>query len=233
MLLAIVPAHNEEKNIGSVVRNLFGHPASLGSCAGQIVDKVVVVDDGSTDNTAVIAREAGAVVLLHKINRGQGAALQTGHDYALNCGADYVLHFDGDSQFDVSDIKPALEEIQRKNVDVLLGSRFLGKEANIPAFKKNIIFPVARVFNRVFGGIDLTDVDNGFCILNRRALESVKITHDRMAHATEIIEQIKKHNLKHIEFPVRVVYREYGQGVEGGFVILKDLILGRFIKKHW
>ncbi len=221
MLIAIIPAYNEEKSIGSVARSLF-----------KLVDKVLVVDDGSVDNTGFAAAEAGAIVLRHRVNRGQGAALQTGHEYARKCGADFVLHFDGDGQFDANDIQPALQVMRGAEADILFGSRFLGKEANAPFFKKLVIFPLARVFNLIFTGLNLSDAHNGFRILNRRALEVVNIKHDRMSHAIEIIKQTKQKGLKYIEFPVKVVYREYGQGFEGGLLILKDLLLGKFIKKN-
>ena len=220
MLIAIIPAYNEEKKIGSVVRDLLNH-----------ADKVLVVDDGSKDRTGAVAKEAGAMVLTHRINRGQGAALQTGHEYAKKLGADFVLHFDGDGQFDVSDIAPALEKIKSTGADILFGSRFLSKQSNIPFIKKYLLFPLARVFNRFFTKIKLTDTHNGFRILNRRALEQISIKQDRMAHATEIISQVKEKGLKYVEFPVKVVYCEYGQGLLGGLQIFKDLILGRFIRK--
>jgi glycosyltransferase involved in cell wall biosynthesis len=140
MLIAIVPAYNEEKTIGSVVRSLFG-----------LVDKVVVIDDGSKDKTSVEANLAGATVLKHKINRGQGAALQTGQTYTLLEGADYVLHFDADGQFDPQDIKPALNALQASQADILFGSRFLGKKSNIPFFKKSFLFPLGRIVNKVLG----------------------------------------------------------------------------------
>jgi glycosyltransferase involved in cell wall biosynthesis len=220
MLFAIVPAYNEEKNIGSVVRNLFGR-----------VDRVIVVDDNSCDNTYASAKEAGAIVLRHKINRGQGATLQTGHEYALKNGADYVLHFDGDGQFDVEDILPAITKMKNEQADILFGSRFLESKNNIPFFKKNIILPLARLFHFIFFGLNLSDAHNGFRILNRNALKNIIIEQDRMAHATEIIAKTKQIGLKYIEFPVKVVYREYGQGIGGAFAILKDLFFGGFFKK--
>ncbi len=219
MLVAIVPAYNEESNIGSVVQSLFSH-----------VDSIVVVDDNSKDNTNKNANEAGAIVLQHKINRGQGAALQTGHDYALKNNADYVLHFDGDGQFDVSDIKPALEELKKTRADILFGSRFLDNRTKIPWFKKNILFPPARLFNKIFGGINLTDIHNGFRILNRKALEKIKIEQDRMAHATEIPAKAKKLGLKYIEFPVKVTYHRYGGGLMHGLGVVRDLVFGKFLQ---
>lgn len=219
MFIAIVPAFNEEKNIGSVVRSLFGH-----------VDQVVVVDDCSFDRTAEEAKVAGAVVLQHEINRGQGAALETGHAYARQAGAKYVIHFDGDGQFSVEDIRPALEHLQKNNADVLLGSRFLDNRSNVPWFKKNILHPLAKLINRLFGGLYLSDVHNGFRILSEKALVHIEISQDRMAHATEIPYLIRKHQLRYTEFPVQVIYKEYGQSGLSGFAIVKDLFLDKFIR---
>ena len=219
MFVAIVPALNEEENIASVVQGLLSH-----------VDTVVVVDDGSFDDTALKAKSAGAIVLQHKINRGQGASLQTGHEYARQIGANYVLHFDADGQFCTEDIKPALEKLISSEADILFGSRFLDDRTQIPWFKKNILFPVARLFNKFFG-VYLTDIHNGFRILNKIALEQITIEQDRMAHATEIPVKVKKLGLKYIEFPVKVVYREFGQGVGGGINVVKDLLVGIFLRK--
>lgn len=219
MLIAVVPAYNEEKNIGSVVRNLFEH-----------VDNVVVVDDCSKDNTSEVAKEAGATVLSHKINRGQGAALQTGHDYALKVDADHVLHFDGDGQFDVYDIGPAMIKLKETDSDILFGSRFLDGRSNIPWFKKHVLLPLGRMMNKFFTQMHLTDAHNGFRILNRKALEKINITQDKMAHASEIPTLVKKYSLKYVEHPVKVTYHEYGQGVRGGFAIVRDLVMGRFVK---
>lgn len=219
MLIAVVPAYNEGKNIGSVARGLFEH-----------VDKVIVVDDGSSDDTLCEAQRVNAVVLRHKINRGQGAALQTGHEYALKLGADYVLDFDADGQFDPFDIKPALEAIKIAQVDILFGSRFLGKKSNIPFFKKFFILPTAKFLNYLITKLPLSDVHNGFRIYARKALQSITITQDRMAHATEIVAQVRDARLKYIEFPVNVRYSEYGQGASGGLKILRDLFFGKFVK---
>jgi glycosyltransferase involved in cell wall biosynthesis len=219
MIIAVVPAYNEEKNIGSVVRSLF-----------EIVDKVIVVDDGSADRTFEVAKNAGAHVLKHIINRGQGAALQTGHDFAKKINADYVIHFDGDAQFLASDIPNALEKLKQENCDVLFGSRFLNVNSNLPFFKKRIILPIAKVVNMLFGSIKLSDAHNGFRILNKKALEKVVITQDKMAHASQIPILVKRHNLKYVEHPVCVVYNEYGQGFFAGFKVVADLLFGNFLK---
>lgn len=218
-LLVVVPAYNEEEKIGRVVRGLFE----------QGLNNVLVIDDGSRDKTSILAKDSGAVVLKHKINRGQGAALETGHEYARQNNADLVIDFDGDDQFNPADISGALEKIEEGECDVVLGSRFLGKKNNTPKFKKFIILPIARIINFLFTGVKLTDAHNGFRVLNKRALDLIKISQDKMAHNTEIVKQIKKNNLKYLEYPVEVVYHGYGQGVSGGFKIIWDLIIGKNI----
>jgi len=214
----VIPAYNEAKNIDRVLSGLFKHGFK----------NIVVVDDGSSDDTSKIAEQAGAVVLRHKINRGQGAALQTGHEYALMKDADCAVDFDADDQFSPADILSALEVVKKEKVDVVLGSRFLGKHSNIPWTKKNIFFPIGRFLNNLFTGVKLTDIHNGFRVLNRNALEKIQISQDGMAHNTEIVSQIKKYNLKYIEIPVEVRYHEYGQGFFGGLKIIRDLLLGDF-----
>lgn len=219
MLIAVVPAYNEEKSIGGVIRSLFLH-----------ADAIVVVDDGSRDATGAVAQDAGAHVIRHAINRGQGAALATGHAYALENGADYVVHFDADGQFDAEDIRPALSHMQENKADVLLGSRFLDSRSTVPWVKRRIFFPIARMVNGFSGAVPVSDAHNGFRILNRKALESIQITHDGMAHATEILTEIRRHGLEHVEYPVKVVYHEYGRGFGEGVRVVRDLVLGRFIK---
>ncbi|MEK7131776.1 MAG: glycosyltransferase family 2 protein [Patescibacteria group bacterium] len=220
MFFVVVPAYNEAKSIGRVVSDLFSHG----------LHNIVVVDDGSSDDTSEVAKSAGAVVLTHEVNRGQGASLQTGNEYALANGANMVVHFDADGQFNPADIHGAVEALQNKNVDVLLGSRFLDNRSQMPWTKKYIVLPVAKLVNRFLTGMKLTDAHNGFRILSRRALEKINISQDRMAHNSEIIKQIKMHNLAFMEHPVQVNYFEYGQGMGGGFKIILEILQGRLIK---
>lgn len=219
MFIAIVPAYNEAERIKKVVQSLLSH-----------VDRVVVIDDGSNDTTGTEAREAGAIVLTHPINLGQGAALETGHEYARMNHALYVLHFDGDGQFDVTDIARGKKILEEEKKDIILGSRFLQPTSHIPFFKRRIILPIARWVSMLFSGLKLTDAHNGFRILGPRALECIRITHSNMAHATEIVEQIRAHGLSYEEVPIRVIYHEYGQRMRSGFTIVKDLIIGKFIR---
>jgi len=218
MFFAIVPAYNEAKRIESVIRDLEPH-----------VDRVVVIDDASSDDTVKRARAAGATVLEHRVNRGQGAALQTGHEYSLKQGAEYVLHFDGDGQFDVRDIQVSLNKLKEQKADILFGSRYLDTNSEIPWFKRFVIHPISRFVNRLFGAPKLSDAHNGFRILNRNALTKIVISQDRMAHATQIPVLAKKQRLRIVEQPVTVTYHEYGQRAVGGFQVLKDLLFGKFV----
>lgn len=219
MQVVVIPAYNEAQKIGRVIRGLFEHGFT----------HVVVVDDGSTDDTAGEARSSGATVLRHVVNRGQGAALQTGNEYALLLGAKLVIHFDADLQFNPADIAPAIEALTVARADVLFGSRFLDSRSQVPWFKRSAILPVARVLNYFFTGLYLSDAHNGFRILTRSAIEKIVIRYDGMAHNTDIVRQVHTNALPFIEFPVEVTYHEYGQGLRGGIRIIIDLIFGSFI----
>lgn len=218
-MFVVIPAYNEEKTVAPVVRGIF--VANPGA-------QVVVVDDGSSDKTARLAQESGAVVLQHAINRGQGAALQTGNDYALRLGARIIVHFDADGQFEPQEIASLVAPIENGEVEVVLGSRFL-KNNRMPWSKKYLLLPLARLVNFIFTGLWLTDAHNGFRAMSRRAAEAIKISQDRMAHNSEITRQIKQNHLSFAESPVTVRYHRYGQGIGGGFKIIKDLLFGKFI----
>ncbi len=216
----VVPAYNESQRILSVIEDLRRHG----------YNNIIVVNDGSVDNTAEIAKQAGVVVVSHLVNRGMGAALQTGNDLAQMLGADAVVHFDGDGQMQAADISQALNLISSGKVDVVFGSRFLGGNSSIPWTKKNILLPVSKLINFFFTGVWLSDAHNGFRVLSARALDKIKISYDGMAHNTEIVEQVRRYNLPFEEIPVTIVYHHYGQSIKGGLKILRDLILGKILK---
>lgn len=217
MIFVVMPAFNEEAKIGRVIRGLFEHGYR----------NVVVVDDGSADATAQQAQLAGATLLRHRINRGQGAALQTGNEYALDAGAKVIVHFDADGQFNPKDIAGAIAIMNRQNLDIVLGSRFLDKRSNIPFFKNFFILPISRRINNFLTGLKLSDVHNGFRVLNRYAAQKIKITQDGMAHNSQIPQLIKEHQLSFEEYPVEVFYQESGQGITGGLKILYDLLIDK------
>ncbi len=220
MIIVVVPAHNEEKQIGRVIRGLFQHG----------YEYVVVVDDGSNDNTSTVSREAGATVVRHALNRGQGAALQTGNQLAYQSGAEIIVHFDADDQFNPSDIAGAVRLMREGSLDAVLGSRFLDSRSKIPWAKRHIVLPVARLINWLVTGIWLSDAHNGFRLLNRNAAGKINIRQDGMAHNSELVSKIKKYGMKYKEYPVEVVYHEYGQGVAGGLKVLLDLFISKLFK---
>ncbi len=218
-VVCVIPAWNEAKNIAKVVAG-----------AKSYVDEVVVVDDCSQDETSALAEAAGAKILRHPINRGQGAALQTGNDYALKNGADIIVHFDADDQFSASEIPDMVKPIKDEGVDIVFGSRFLGKKTNFPFTKKYIIYPLAQIFTRFFLGIKLSDPQNGFRAMNRRAAETIRIFNREMAHNSEIQIKAFKNQLKIAEVPITVVYHKFGQRLSGGFKVMKDLLIHKIIK---
>ncbi len=208
----VIPAYNEGARVGDVVREVR-----------TLYRRVVVVDDGSVDDTGAQARSAGAVVLTHVINRGQGAALQTGIRYALQDGAEYVVTFDSDGQHQVSDIATLVVPIHEGRWDISLGSRFLGGAENITASRR-LLLQGGVLFTRVVSRVRITDTHNGLRAFSRRAAERIRITLDRMAHASELIDQIRDTHLPYGEVPVHIRYTDYsmakGQSSMGAFKIL-------------
>ncbi|MCD4760047.1 glycosyltransferase family 2 protein [archaeon] len=216
----IIPALNEEKNIGNVINNL----------KKEGYHNLILVDDGSEDNTINIAEQAGAKVLKHIINRGQGAALQTGMTYALLNGAQYLVHFDADGQHDPKEIKSILKPLLKKEAEVTLGSRFLKKQ-KMPFIRK-LTLKGAILIIWVFYGEKLSDAHNGFRAFTKEAAKKVTITTDKMEHASEIIDKIKKRKVKYKEVPVTIIYKEEhlkegrkGQGQFDSIKILFKMIM--------
>lgn len=218
----VIPAFNEGKIIGKVVSSLttkYPH--------------VVVVDDGSQDNTVEKAAAAGATILRHPINLGQGASIQTGIKYALREGAAFIVTFDADGQHLPEDIARLLRRQAETKADVVIGSRFLGTASDIPPLRK-LFLRLAVLFTRGTSGIKVTDAHNGLRIMTRNAAQQIRIRQNRMAHASEIIDQIASLNLSFAEEPVRIIYTDYslqkGQKLSNSFNILWELTLARLRK---
>lgn len=195
-IIAVIPAYNEESRIGAAVRDILG-----------AVAQAVVVDDCSQDKTGAVAKEAGAIVLTHAVNRGQGAALQTATDFALDhLAADVIVHFDADGQMQASDVATLVGPILRGEADIVLGSRFLGKEAeNMPVVRR-LLLRCGVIFTLVLSGLRVTDSQNGFRALSRHAARDIRLTLDRMSHASEILDLIKVKGLRYQEQPVTIKY---------------------------
>lgn len=217
----IIPAYNATNTIVQVVDDVRS--------AGY--ENICIIDDASGDDTYKKAKQTGVVVLQHVINRGQGAALQTGNEYALSRGAEVLVHVDADGQMQTADI-PTLVTALKTGTDVALGSRYLTAQTSSksPVIKKYFIHPLGRVINFIFTGLWLTDAHCGFRALTADAARKITITQDRMAHNTEILELIREHKLTFQEVPVTILYHEFGQGFGGGVRIVLDLLKQRVIK---
>lgn len=218
-VVAVIPAYNEEQVVASVVQKVREYHV-----------EPIVVDDGSQDATTTVAKKAGAIVLRHFLNRGQGAALQTGITYALQNGADIIVTFDADGQFLAEEIEKVIAPIKAGKVDAILGTRFAGTATNVPAARK-LMLQVAAGLTRFYTGLRVTDAHNGFRAFNRTAAAKLHIQHDGMAHASDILEQIAATNLRYMEVPVTVRYTDYslakGQKMSGSLKIIWDLFFGR------
>ncbi|QDU92965.1 glycosyltransferase family 2 protein [Lignipirellula cremea] len=193
-LWVVSPAYNESSRLERTLQSLL-----------RVVRNVVVVDDGSTDTTGECALEQGAWLVTHAVNCGQGAALQTGIDFALAQGAQIIVTFDSDGQHVAEEIPALIQPLLDGSVDVVLGSRFLGKAENIPWTRRQLL-RCATLFTRVVSGLRLTDTHNGFRALSRHAAETIRIRENRMAHASEILHKIQSHGLSYCERPVTIRY---------------------------
>ena len=217
----VIAAFNEAKVIAGVVGDVTrrGYP-------------VVVVDDGSSDDTAERASSASTVVR-HPINLGQGAALQTGIECALQQGADVVVTFDADGQHRSADIEALVAALREARADFALGSRFLGRPIALPAARR-LLLRAATLFTQLTTGLRLTDTHNGLRAMTRRGACRIRLRQNRMAHASEILAQIAASGLAYVEVPVRIEYTAYslakGQRLGDALAILLDLFARRLYR---
>lgn len=216
----VVPAFEEALRIGKVV--------------GALRDRyplVVVVDDGSADGTGAAATAAGARVLRHAVNRGQGAALQTGIAFALRQGAEALVTFDADGQHCVEDVETLLAPIRAGTHDFVLGSRFRGRADGLPATRRWVL-ALAVAFTRRASGLAVSDAHNGLRAFSRRGAQALSLSLDRMAHASELLDQIRASGLAWTEVPVAVRYSAEtlakGQRSSAAVRILFDYLLARW-----
>ena len=214
----VIPLYNEAKVISGVIQDLLVH-----------FPNVICVDDGSTDDSAAVAEAAGARLVRHPINLGQGAALQTGFEFALahpECA--YVVTFDADGQHRIEDALDMLDAARADDLAVVFGSRFLDDRTQ-PGWIKRVILKTAVWVTNMTTGMKLTDAHNGLRVIRRDALSLIELKQDRMAHATEIVLEIGRTGLPWREFPVELLYTDYskgkGQSVLNSVNILVDLIV--------
>ncbi|WP_234736131.1 glycosyltransferase family 2 protein [Tellurirhabdus bombi] len=222
-IFVIIPAYNE----GRVIRQTI---LSLGYAY-----QIVVVDDASTDDTRSQLQDLPIYYLRHPINLGQGAALQTGMDFVYQMKGEIAVHFDADGQHNPADIPRFIQKLQEDPLDIVIGSRFLRNEdtQRVP-FLKRFILKTATVINGLLTGLWLTDAHNGFRVMNRQALERLQLRENRMAHATEILAQVRLNELRLAELDTHVVYTDYsklkGQSWTNSFNILFDLVVSKYLR---
>ncbi len=220
----VIPLYNESEVISDVLQELKDKYPDFA---------IVVVDDSSTDNSYTKACIENIHLLRHTINLGQGAALQTGIEYAMKLGCRYVVTFDSDGQHNPDDIKPFIDELKKGEYDIILGSRFLGTTENMPIAKKYLL-KLSRIFTFLSTGLLLTDSHNGFRAINIEKFPNFEITQNRMAHASEIISIIKNLKMNYKEMPCHIRYTSYtikkGQSMFNSINIVIDYIVGNLMK---
>lgn len=217
-IAVVVSAYNESAVIASVLNEIL----SLGH-------QVVVVDDGSKDATYEICEKLPVNLLRHPINLGAGAAFQTGIEYAVTLpGVEAIVSMDGDGQHLASEIEALARPVLAGEVEVALGSRFMGVESErMPATKK-VLLAVAGMFTRWTTGVSASDPHNGMRAMSKRAASGIHLTQNGYAFCSEIIHWLGHSGLPWREVPIKVRYTEYsmrkGQSVWNMFNILIDLM---------
>lgn len=220
----IIPVYNEAQVIGDVIKNVRKH-----------FQNIICIDDGSIDTSADIIEKAGGILIKHPLNLGQGAAIQTGIEYALlNEGTKYFVTYDADGQHKLEDVLSMLDTIDKKNIDIVLGSRFLGTAENI-TWLKGLILRTAVVFSNRTSGIKLTDAHNGLRVFNRKVATLLEISMSDYSHASEIIDRIATYKFSYAEVPVTIMYTDYsrkkGQSILNAVNIGFDMILNRVTRR--
>ncbi len=198
MIAAGIPAFNEEKTIGSVVLS-----------ASRFVDQVIVVDDGSTDATAEIAKLAGATVITHGRNLGYGAAIRSCLDYARSDGIQYIVIFDADGQHRPEQIPKVLEPLLQGRADLSIGSRFVNRNLgeNVPMYRRLGIGLITRMANLgAHSDTRVEDAQSGFRAYSRRAIDAIEVHESDMGASVEILWEAGKKGLKVEEVPIRIDY---------------------------
>lgn len=199
-IYVVIPAFNEEKIIADVIDE-------IGS-AGH--GNIIVIDDGSSDDTFQKAKEKNVIALRHKLNRGKGASAKTGIEAAKLLGADIVVTMDGDGQHDPADIRALVEPILSEDFDVVMGTRLVNPKG-MPR-RKIAANRMGNFFTWLIYGLWVTDSQSGFRAYSRNAICQINTHTDRYEYDSEVIYEIRKNRLKYKEVPVKVRYTDYSMG---------------------
>lgn len=222
-LIILLPAFNEARVINTVLTELKKTIRQL-----SVKTEICVIDDGSTDKTAVLAKQTGSTVLAHILNRGLGASLATGLEYARNMQADLAITMDSDGQHDPEDLKIMLKPLLNDQADVVIGSRLLKDNGKMP-WLRQINNQAFNLLTKILFKVTTTDSLSGFRGFNKKAIQLIELKTDRMEVSNEFFSEIKRHRLRLAEVPIRVIYTDYSiaKGVKPGtvFAILFRLLL--------
>ncbi|MDK7181320.1 glycosyltransferase family 2 protein [Corynebacterium riegelii] len=220
----VIPCFNEGQVIFDVIAN-----------ARETFPNIVAVNDGSRDNSAEAIHAAGAHLVNHPVNLGQGAAIQTGVEYArAQPGAQYFVTFDADGQHQVKDVVAMVNRLRTEPVDIIVGTRFAGQDnSQVPWIKRVVLKTVVMLSPRT-KRLGLSDAHNGLRTFNRKVAEEMDIRMNGMSHASEIVAMIDNHGWRVAEQPVDILYTEYsmskGQSLINGVNILADGLMARRLK---
>ncbi|GAA1471125.1 glycosyltransferase family 2 protein [Corynebacterium felinum] len=221
----IIPCYNEGQVIRSVIEN-----------AKKTFPNIVAVNDGSSDNSDIAIHQAGAHLVNHPVNLGQGAAIQTGVEYArAQAGARYFVTFDADGQHQVKDVVAMLEKLKAGDFDIVVGTRFAGPKKDddqVPLIKR-IVLKTVVMLSPTTRKLGLSDAHNGLRVFNQTVAHEMNLRMNGMSHASEIVGLIAEKGWKVAEAPVDILYTEYsmskGQSLINGVNILADGLLARRI----
>lgn len=202
-LIVVVPAYNESQVIENVLKSL---PKKIDGI-GQI--ETVVINDGSLDQTAKVAKRANVFVLSHVLNRGAGAATRTGIDYALSRGADIIVTFDADGQHNPADIEKIVRPILGNKADMVIGSRLL-KRQKMPV-DRFILNWLGNIITFSLFGAFSTDTQSGLRAFSKSAAGVIDFKSDRMEFSSEIIQEAGRHKLRVVEVPTDAIYTQYSR----------------------
>ena len=223
----IVPAYNEAKRIGDMLQELKETTAKIKNLNFEII----VVDDGSSDNTFKIAKNMGVTVIRHPVNRGTGATLVTGFKRAIQNKSDFVVIIDADGQHDPREIGQILEPVFKGEADISIGSRFAGDNHKMPLFKK-IGNAILNMITLTIYGYNCTDTQCGYRAFNKKALAKMNLKIDRYGIMSEMLGEIKRNKLILKEVPISTHYldKKKGTNIFDGLKIAIDLTIRRFFR---
>lgn len=223
-VVIVIPSFNEGGRIVQVIRSVKSKGYST----------IVVVDDGSTDDSMALIQDFNVTILQHLVNRGAGAATETGLKYCREVlNAETVVMIDADTQHDVDDISRLIESHLKQNADITIGNRFLNDNTDIPS-KNRFYNNVANIVTSIFAGQKVTDSQSGFKVFNKKALHQIILEQDKYEHCSEIFIKGHKQNLKIIDVPIKVYYpaeiKDKGQHLFSGIRTLINLLYSVLFK---